>query len=425
MRAARNGERRRPTIFVGGHQIGDELAQSGSSPPERSRRRYCGSAPVSSRPSEHRAEGVRHERCAREHRERLGGGDRLLGRDATLLDREARDVARREDGFGALDAAVLVGVDEPLERLRDAVDALAAQARQRDDALCRERVAGEEDEVAVDVLDRIGPAQERNAGFVEQRADGVARALAEQLERLELRRHDPHLDPVLPGRLEVGRSHQRELVGGQRPGRAPRHGERERGDLATVELGEQRTHPVAVGGATERQRAGDRRVRHRAAGDEQRVVPEDGARLRAGLAAVDVDCRERAERQARAEARRELSQVEMPHGAEAERLGHGYRAVPEARLGREELHADKALAELAQGQRRLQRRDAAARDHHREAVVRHVPIVRERAPGRHRGIGVLALGFLRIARGADSERATEHARCPPPWNHDFTVCCQP
>ncbi len=74
----------------------------------------------------------------------------------------------------------------------------------------------------------------------------------------------------------------------------------------------------------------------------------------------------------------------MPHGAEAERLGHGDRAVPEARLGREELHADKALAELAQGQRRLQRRDAAARDHHREAVVRHVPIVREH---RLEGIG--------------------------------------
>ena len=76
-----------------------------------------------------------HEGHSCEHRDRLGRGHGLLGGDPALLHREARDVSRSEHGVGPADAAVLVDVDEALERLRNAVEPLPAESRQRDDAI--------------------------------------------------------------------------------------------------------------------------------------------------------------------------------------------------------------------------------------------------------------------------------------------------
>ena len=87
---------------------------------------------------------------------RLGGSVGELGGDAALLDREVGDVAGGVDVVEAADAPVRVDRDEAVERLRQPVEARAAQPRQRDDAVGLDPALGHEPQLAVRELGRMG-----------------------------------------------------------------------------------------------------------------------------------------------------------------------------------------------------------------------------------------------------------------------------
>ena len=144
--------------------------------------------------------------------------------------------------------------------------------------------------------------------------------------------------------------------------------ERDAAHVPALDLLEQLAHEGRVGRAAEGQRARHRRLGHGPAGEKQRVVAEDGVTSRPRLAAVDVDTRERSERDEGPDAVRQLPEVEVAHLAEVEGLRDCDRAVPEARLGREQLDAEPALSELAQRESGFERRDPAAGDEDREGV---------------------------------------------------------
>src|SRR4029079_1441 len=150
-----------------------------------------------------------------------------------------------------------------------------------------------------------------------------------------------------------------------------------------------------------------------AAGDQERVVAERPARLGAGLAAVDVDCRKRAERQDDSDLLGERAEVEVADRSEAEGLRHRHRAVPERRLRSEELDTGPALARVAQRQSRLERGDAATGDQNREVVTRHTSIVRRSRTEGIRESASTRPGFLRI-RLSRLGGATEHAPSAAP-----------
>jgi hypothetical protein len=60
-----------------------------------------------------------------------------LRRDAALLDWETRDVSCREDIGETVNLPMRVDREQPLDRLRQPVDARSEQSGQRDDAICR------------------------------------------------------------------------------------------------------------------------------------------------------------------------------------------------------------------------------------------------------------------------------------------------
>ena len=106
--------------------------------------------------------------------DRLGGRVGLLGRDAALLDRERGDVAGGVDVDDVADAPVPVDGDEPVERLREAVEARAVQTRQRDDAIDLDPAVGQQAQLAVGEGGGVGGRDELDAGVLDQLADGVA-----------------------------------------------------------------------------------------------------------------------------------------------------------------------------------------------------------------------------------------------------------
>jgi hypothetical protein len=302
---------------------------------------------------------------------------------------------------------VLVDRDEALDGLGDPVDLLPAEPRKRHNAVGRHRAAREGQELPLAQRDRRDASHEVDARLVEQPPDGLARRVAEELERLHLGRDEAHLDAVAAHGGQVRGRHERELVGRQRPARAPGHGERHPSDLSPLDLVEEVAHGDAVGRAAERQRAGDRRLGHGAAGEQQSVVAEDGVARRPGLATVGVHARQGSESDERADGVRQLAEVEVTHLAEVERLCDRDRPVPEARLGREQLDADPPFAELTESESRFERRDTATGDDHREGARFHASDRASGRDGRHRGNGVLAAGFLRIgppARAAPARR---------------------
>ena len=79
--------------------------------------------------------GRGHDRQAELGQHRVGRGIGLLRGEASVLDREVRHVAGGVDVRHALDAGVLVDRDEVLLVARDAFDATAEDARQRDHVL--------------------------------------------------------------------------------------------------------------------------------------------------------------------------------------------------------------------------------------------------------------------------------------------------
>ena len=161
---------------------------------------------------------------------------------------------------------------------------------------------------------------------------------------------------------QPGRGHQRQLVRRQAPDRARRHREDDPPYLPGLDIGEQLLDLRCVRGPAERERAFDGWLRHGAAGDEKRGV-RDGAAwggVREATSRIDGD--ELSGREGRAGVGRQLRQLEVPHLAEPERLGHRERPVPEVRLGREKLDPYAIFCERPQSERGFERRDASACD---------------------------------------------------------------
>jgi hypothetical protein len=308
--------------------------------------------------AKHRAKRPRLELRACERRDRLRRRVGLLRGDPALLDREARGVAGGEHALDALDAAVLVDRDEAVGGRGEPVDASPAQARHRDHPVDLQRVVAREAQLPVADVERVGAGVQLDPACVELLPHGRARGLPEELERLLLGRHERDLH-VARGRQE------RELVRRQRPARAPRDDERDPPHGAGVDLGQQRAELLRVRRSAEGQRARHRRRGNRAVREEEDVVGHRPARHRARDPAHRVGRPQRAERQPRSRRRGEVAEVEVPRLAEPERLRDGERAVPEVRLGSEQLNVDAPVREGAQRERGLERGHAAAGDQHR------------------------------------------------------------
>ena len=127
---------------------------------------------------------MRREVCARVGRDHLGGRVCLLGSDSALLDREAGDVAGREHVGKTVHLTVRIDREEPLDRLRQAVDPRPAQPWQGDDAVGRDRSLGDEAQLPVHQLDRAGARPKGDSPLLQQLPHRLAPGLPEQLQRL-------------------------------------------------------------------------------------------------------------------------------------------------------------------------------------------------------------------------------------------------
>ena len=101
----------------------------------------------------------------------------------------------------------------------------------------------------------------------------------------------------------------------------------------------------------------------RAHGHEQGVERERGAVARGDGAPHRIDLLERAAHELGAEVADDLGERVVGGVAEAEGLGDLQRSVDEVRLGGEQRHADAVARQLAEGNERFERGDAAAGDH--------------------------------------------------------------
>ncbi len=199
----------------------------------------AGSVPGEEQAAQDRTERLRVERRTGVGCDRLRSGIGLLCGDPALLDRKARDVSRRVDVRELVDPAVRVDHDEPVTRLRDAVDSRAAKRREGDDAVRLDRAGRKQVDLAVAYLGREEARVQDDAALVQQRPNRVARRAAEEQQRLVLRRDqgDPHV--LEPAGLRVRGKHERELVRGQRPHRAERDGDDDPRHLSGVHPGDQ------------------------------------------------------------------------------------------------------------------------------------------------------------------------------------------
>ena len=246
--------------------------------------------------------------------------------------------------------------------------------------------------------------------LLEQALHGVDPGAPEELKRFFLWRHENELDSLHVVSAEVGRSHERELVGRQRPRGAPGDDECDSMDVAGDRLGEDPANRPGVGRAAERLRSRYGRDGIRPDRDEEHVV-RDRTDGRPRLVCGDVDSLQLAEGEARASIRSERAQLVVPRLSPAEGLRDRERAVPEVRLGAEQLDVDGIRREGTQRERRLERRDTAAGDEdvgHRQPLVtrlaRSVPC-----------LTVFALpagppSALGRARAADNPRRATQAR---------------
>src|SRR5215207_11367763 len=107
------------------------------------------------------------------------GGIRLLGREATLLDREVRAVTRRVDIIGVAHATVLIDGDETGRVRGETGDVRPGHDRQGDYPVGLQlAVAGGEDQAAVLLVGAL-PAHRLDPTGVQELTDGGARSLAE------------------------------------------------------------------------------------------------------------------------------------------------------------------------------------------------------------------------------------------------------
>src|SRR5205823_5337979 len=127
-----------------------------------------------------------------------------------------------------LDPAETIGIDEAGRIVRNASDADAFEARQRDDRVRRDAVSGRKLEPAARAeLDGAPLYPEGDSPVSEQARDLRARLSSEQGERCFLRRDQLNLDRAHMVSLEVRGSEEGQLVERQRPRRPLRQREDE------------------------------------------------------------------------------------------------------------------------------------------------------------------------------------------------------
>ena len=281
-----------------------------------------------------------------------------------MLDREARDVARGVDIGNAVYAAVRVDGNEPVDRLRDAVDRRSHEPWESDDSVGHNRSLGRERQLVVDDLARERTRAQHNSPLREEVTDRLARGRPEDLQRLRFRRDEPDLHAANVGPVEVGASEQRELVGRQRVDGAPRDHERNGLDSPPGEVAKEATNQLHVRGPAKRERAGYRGQRERSAGDEEQVVRVLGVSRRVRDVPPGVDADETRLREVRPELPRHLLELELHDLALLERSGDRQRPIREARLRGEKLEAHALLGNAPKRQRCLEGRDSTPHDQH-------------------------------------------------------------
>ena len=129
---------------------------------------------------QHRLEAVGVHVRARQRGDHLSHSIRLLGGDATLLDRELRDVARGVDVRQPVDPAAQVRGDEAARVLREPEDPRALEAGQRDHAVRDERGRRGELERAAVETNRVAARVQLDSALAQERSHGLARRRAEQ-----------------------------------------------------------------------------------------------------------------------------------------------------------------------------------------------------------------------------------------------------
>ena len=197
-----------------------------------------------------------------------------------------------------------------------------------------------------------------DAAEVEQVAD----AGVEELQRLGLGRHEVQLR-AHAHLVRAAREHQRELVERQRPARAGRHDERQRAQVAALDVLDDPVQALLVGErAGEGDGAGERHHRPRAGGDQQRVVGQPLARDGVHLARAGVDRREPVADVGEAGVGGEARERIRQRTALGERRQHAQRAVGELGLGGEDGGRDPIAGEAMQGERGFHSGGPAAGD---------------------------------------------------------------
>ena len=207
VRGARKGPSRRPTIFVGGHQISDALAHSAASSLPRGRAGGTAARLPSGEGPAAPGGRIRHERSAGEDGDRLRRRHCLLAAMppcliGKLVRRRRRTPRPRRAHHNARPPRRILRRSEEFRRC------VVPQARQRHDA-----VGGDRPPVrtaAAPHSARPGRRRRRTRRLPRRAGRGLPRSrAAEELERLGLRRDQAHRDAVRVDRERRARSSAR------------------------------------------------------------------------------------------------------------------------------------------------------------------------------------------------------------------------
>ena len=157
---------------------------------------------------------------------------------------------------------------------RQAVDRAALEARERDDPVDLDPLAGGPQlERAVAALLGVDAGVQVDAGLLEQVDQRLRRLRAEHGQRRVLGRDDVQLGREV-GVIGARRCEQRELVDRQAPGDPGRDDERDAAGVAALDVLDEAVHGLGVARSPEGGRALERRLGARAERDEQGVLAE-------------------------------------------------------------------------------------------------------------------------------------------------------
>ena len=170
--------------------------------------------------------------------------------------------------------------------------------------------------------------------------------------------------------LGAERRHQRELVGGQRPGHAVGDREHDPADRFRRRLLDEPAQLGDPAPPVEEQCTVERRPRAAAGRDDRDVVRDRLAPVGLELAARDVDQRDRALVKRRVVIGAELGERDAAQLLHAERRRHGERPQHQLGVGGDEVDRDAAARERAERDERLGRGEAAADDGDADGAAR-------------------------------------------------------